>query len=224
MPVILVGAGKLATEILEEFTVKHAFSVFKWGERNHINGRAIVVHAGSGREIDEVIAFCEETGSALVELATGSKLFERQFRFPVIVCPNTNVLMLKFMALIANSGRYFNNHQIKIVESHQAEKNSVPGTAVKLAELMDISANEIQSVRDPIEQLEQLHIPPENLARHAYHRILIEDGGTSLTFETKVFGRAPYAEGLSKIISAVETNKLENRRYDIIEFVQNGWI
>lgn len=224
MNVILVGTGKLASEILEAFTAKQTFAVIKWQNRNPLDGAAIVVHAGSGRELDDVIAFCEKTGSTLIELATGSALLKQEAGFPVVVCPNTNVLMLKFMAMIANSGHYFKGLKMKMIESHQAEKSSIPGTAVSLAASLGIPATEIQSVRDPVEQTECLHIPAECLARHAYHKILIEDDATSLVLETKVFGKAPYAEGLAHIISAVNSNKLERRRYDIMEFVQNGWV
>jgi hypothetical protein len=39
-----------------------------------------------------------------------------------------------------------------------------------------------------------------------------------------VYGDAPYAEGVAKIIEAASGRELENRRYSIMEFVKNGWL
>ena len=69
-----------------------------------------------------------------------------------------------------------------------------------------------------------LQIPPEHLGRHAYHQVLIEDGACSVTLETRVYGDAPYAEGVAHIVAAVRERPLENRRYAIIEFIDNGWL
>jgi len=39
-----------------------------------------------------------------------------------------------------------------------------------------------------------------------------------------VFGRAPYAEGVAKIISAVRSNELESKRYSVMDFIEKGWL
>jgi 4-hydroxy-tetrahydrodipicolinate reductase len=122
------------------------------------------------------------------------------------------------------SGHHFKNYKVSITESHQAEKSSVPGTAVALAQSLGLPSEKILSIRDPREQTEALQIPPEYLSRHAYHRVEIEDHVGRIVLETKVFGPAPYAEGLAQIISAVRSNKLESRRYTIMEFIEHGWI
>jgi dihydrodipicolinate reductase len=159
-----------------------------------------------------------------MELATGSDMSGYSHNFPIVVCPNTNILMLKFMAMLASSGHYFKGYKLKIVESHQAGKTSVPGTAVNMAQSLHFPSEKIISIRDPIQQQELLKIETEHLARHAYHRIEIGDEGCSIAFETRVSNSAPYAEGVAKIISAVRSNTLENRLYDIMEFVENGWV
>ncbi|MFP3617023.1 dihydrodipicolinate reductase, partial [Paraburkholderia sp. SIMBA_050] len=43
-------------------------------DARRIDAQSIVVHAGSGRELPAAIAFCQATGSPLVELSTGSDL------------------------------------------------------------------------------------------------------------------------------------------------------
>ena len=45
-----------------------------------------------------------------------------------------------------------------------------------------------------------------------------------MTLETRVYGDAPYAEGVAHIVAAVRERPLENRRYAIIEFIDNGWL
>jgi 4-hydroxy-tetrahydrodipicolinate reductase len=228
MPVIVVGAGKLATELLDALAGASGAGVIAWAKSGanagEAEGSSIVVHAGSGRELDEVIAYCQRTGAVLVELATGSPLATADVDFPVVLCPNTNILMLKFMAMLARSGQQFKNYRIALVESHQAAKTSAPGTAVSMAKSLGLPSDQIVSIRDPAVQEEVLKIPPEHIARHAYHGIVISDDLTSITLETRVFGPAPYAAGLAQIIAAVRSNILERRRYDVVEFVENGWI
>lgn len=222
--VIVVGTGKLARELLSVLPSTSPCEVIAWADAAQSEGKSVVVHAGSGRELEDVITFCQKTGSTLVELATGSEIESREVGFPVVVCPNTNILMLKFMGMLAASGHHFKNYKVSVIESHQAEKSSVPGTAVALAQSLGLPSEKILSIRDPQAQREDLQIPPEYLSRHAYHRIEIEDHVGRIVLETKVFGPAPYAEGLAQILSAVRSNKLEGRRYNVMEFIENGWV
>jgi hypothetical protein len=224
MVVVVVGTGKLARELLSELPRESSTEVIPWCDAAKTEGSSIVVHAGSGRELEDVITYCQETGSTLVELATGSAIDGREVGFPVVVCPNTNILMLKFLAMLAANGHHFKNYQVRVIESHQAGKTSVPGTAVALAQSLGLPSEKIVSIRDPREQSEALQIPAEYLLRHAYHRVEIEDHVGSIALETRVFGPSPYAEGLAQIIAAIQSNKLERRRYSIMEFIENGWV
>jgi hypothetical protein len=79
-------------------------------------------------------------------------------------------------------------------------------------------------VRDADTQRTDLQIPEADLARHAYHQVLIQDGPCSLKLETRVYGEAPYAHGVAQIITAVTTHELENRVYSVMEFINNGWL
>lgn len=224
MQVLIVGSGKLATELLDQLSLGAPLKVCRWSNASTPEGRSVVVHAGSGRELDEVIAYCRKTNSTLVELATGSKLEMTLPTFPVVLCPNTNILMLKFMNMLAKSGKLFNGYHIEFSESHQAEKRSAPGTAIAIAQAFGLSAKDVISVRDPYEQQSALRIPTEHLSRHAVHAILIEDGACRISLETRVYGSSPYADGVAKIVSAVVSRQLESRVYAIDEFVENGWV
>ncbi|AOI88048.1 dihydrodipicolinate reductase [Burkholderia pseudomultivorans] len=225
MQVLVVGTGKLANELLAAHRLAPAtWRVMRWSDGSRLDMRSIVVHAGSGRELAAAIAFCRATASPLVELSTGSDLETGAHDFPVVVCPNTNILMLKFMSMLETSGALFRDCRISVTESHQAGKTSVPGTAVGIAASLGVPPEDIRSVRDPDVQRSELGIPDDQLGRHAYHRIRIEDGACSLQFESRVYGASPYAEGVSRIVEAVRQHDLDNRRYSIVEFIRNGWL
>ncbi|KRD26971.1 dihydrodipicolinate reductase [Acidovorax sp. Root267] len=224
MQVIVVGSGKLARELLGALPSGDAGEVVPWAAEGLPVEKSVVVHAGSGRELQAVSAFCASTQSPLVELSTGSALEHTTVGFPVILCPNTNLLMLKFMAMLERSGHLFRGYRIGLTESHQAQKSSVPGTAVSMAQALGLSPAEIRSVRDPEVQRGELQIPQEHLARHAYHQVLMEDGACSVKLETRVYGDAPYAAGVAHIVAVVRERPLENRRYSIMEFIDNAWL
>lgn len=142
----------------------------------------------------------------------------------MVLCPNTNILMLKFMNMLARSGKLFNGYHVEVTESHQAEKRSAPGTAIAIAQSLGLSANDVTSVLDPREQLAALGIPPEHLSRHAMHTILIRDAACRISLETRVYGASTYADGVAKIVSAVASHQLESRTYAIDELVEHGWV
>lgn len=226
MQVFIAGTGKLATELLDALTAHGGYTVSPWPGEAAAEGRAIVVHAGSGREIDGISRFCQRTQSVLVELATGSSLEAAgaQAGFPIVLCPNTNILMLKFMCMLERSGSLFKGSQIRVTESHQASKTSVPGTAVAMAHALGVPPSDILSVRDPARQEQDLGIPPAHLGRHAFHRIEIQDGPCAISMETRVYGDSPYASGVDQIIRAIQQRELEKRLYSINAFIENGWV
>lgn len=224
MQIIIIGTGKLATELLRSLKVDNGGQVVPWQDRSPGMEKCVVVHAGSGRELGAATAYCAGTQSPLIELATGSALESAQHNFPVVVCPNTNILMLKFMGMLAKSGHLFHNYDIQLTESHQANKSSVPGTAVNMARSLGLPDSAIHSVRQASAQRDALQIPQEHLARHAFHRILIQDGDCSLQFETRVYGDSAYADGVARIVAAVRAHALENRSYSVMELVDRGWL
>ena len=159
MDVIIVGTGKLASELLNALGDGGAYKIMSWASRGESAGRSIVVHAGSGRELKDVIAYCRATHSPLVELATGSAIAGGFPEFPVVLCPNTNILMLKFMSMLARSGEAFSGYRITLTESHQAGKTSLPGTAVSMAHALGLKTSDVLSVLDP--KTQKFHLVEE---------------------------------------------------------------
>lgn len=224
LPIVVVGTGKLARELLAELPGLLHVPIHAWQDfpQDHA---ALVVHAGSGRELAGLIPYCQRSHSPLVELSTGTEL-ERHHptTFPLIVCPNTNILMLKFMNMISTSGHLFKPYPVTVTESHQASKTSTPGTAIAIAKSLGVSESAITSIRNPEVQTQALGIEANALGRHAYHRIEIGNPPARIVLETRITGDAPYAAGVAEIIAAVRSRALDNRRYQINEFIEEGWL
>ena len=220
--ILIAGRGTLARELLAGLGPQG--SAWREGTSNHDPAPRVVVHAGSGRELAALVAFCHASALPLVELSTGTAIHEVAPDMTVVVCPNANLLMLKFMTLLERSGGWFHGGRIRLVESHQAGKTSVPGTAVAMAQALGLDPARIESVRDPAVQTQSLGIAAEDLRRHAFHRIEIEDGPCTLMLETRVRGDDPYVDGVRRIATVAATRSLEPRTYRVTEFIENGWL
>ena len=218
--ILIVGRGKLARELLQGLKGPNISRVASWDERNSLEGeRCMIVHAGSGRELDEVVEHCARTGSVLLDLSTAGTPLPSAPAFPIVVCPNVNMQMLSFMAMIKQSARFFQGQDIRIVESHQASKSSKPGTAVHLADSLGIPESAIHSERNPQVQHEVFGIPSSFLDRHAYHEILIRNPEVKIRLETRVLGKSAYASGLAKVIAVVSRSELTPGIHDIVDLV-----
>lgn len=157
-----------------------------------------------------------------MELTTGSELEGGRHDFPSVICPNTNILMLKCMAMLAQSGHLFSGYDIRLTESHQSQKTSIPGTALDMAQSLGVPAAEVVSIRSRDFQARSLNIPAEHMERHACHQVMIEDGVCSIKLETRIYGASPYVDGVVKIVHDIEAHTLEDRCYNVAEFVQSG--
>ena len=220
MKILVVGSGKLANAIFNAKLVFPNCEVQRWHESlTELSEKTIVIHKGSGRELNACLDFCEKTDSVFIELSTGLHTETLNPNFTLIICPNTSILMLKMLHLFQSYGYHFQHDQITLVESHQSTKTSIPGTAYSIANSLKFPVANITSVRDPLIQQTRLNIPPEYLNKHAYHKISIQDGMDQLSIETKVLGHESYANGVKKIIDVVLLHPLEKRKYSVIEFI-----
>lgn len=218
--IIIVGHGKLATELLHGLGGPAISRVVPWsGRETFRDDRCMVVHAGSGRELCDVIEFCSATGSILLDLSTGDSRLPATVTFPAVICPNVNMQMLSFMAMIKQAAGYFQGQDIEITESHQASKTTKPGTAVHLAKSLGVPEGRIQSLRDPKVQHEVLGIPSPFLDRHAYHEIVIKDPEVAIRLETRVLGKSAYASGLARVVEIVSRSNLGPGYHDIVDLL-----
>jgi 4-hydroxy-tetrahydrodipicolinate reductase len=225
MKILIVGSGKLANALLEADFSSQPVERIKWDEAVlPINEYVVVVHAGSGRQLKECLDFCGRTKSPLIELSTGLGTEKIKPDFPLIICPNTSILLLKTLHALKSIALYFQNNIITITESHQSSKTSESATAHAFAKILNVPAGNIISIRDPEIQIRGLGIPEEYLNKLAFHRIQIVDGNDTVTIETKVLGHYSYAEGVRKIINAVIKHDFENRVHTVLDLIEANWL
>jgi len=225
MRIFVVGSGKLANAILTSDLLVQSYEIVKWeSQYQALNEKAIIVHAGSGRQLKECFEFCDRTKTVFIELSTGLETETMKSDFPLIISPNTSILVLKILNMIKVNGRYFENYEISITESHQSTKKTEPGTAYSFANSLKFPLDKIISIRDLGIQQNTIGIPKEYIDKHAYHKIVIKDGSDEVTIETKVLGHDSYANGVNMIIETVLKNSLENKRYTILDLIDNDML
>jgi len=225
MKIFIVGSGKLANAIVYSKLSFQSCEIAKWESKNEFSQeKSIIIHAGSGRQLQECVEFCTRTKSVFIELSTGLETENMEPDFPLIICPNTSLLVLKTLTLLKLNGKLFKNYEISITESHQSTKKTEPGTAYSFAKSLHFPIKEIVSVRKPEIQLHEIGIPQEFIEKHAYHKIVIKDGTDELTIETKVFGHDSYAIGVKKITESVLHNNFENKKYSIFDLINNNML
>jgi hypothetical protein len=106
MRIYIVGSGKLANAILTSEGFRESSQILRWlPEYVRSKERAVVVHAGSGRELKMCMEFCRKTGSVLIELSTGLETETLEPDFPLVVCPNTSILVLRVLSMLKSMGK-----------------------------------------------------------------------------------------------------------------------
>jgi dihydrodipicolinate reductase len=220
MKIFIVGSGKLASSILSSNLLMESYDILKWDvQYQSLNEKTIVVHAGSGRQLAECMGFCSRTKSIFIELSTGLETEKLSPDFPLVVCPNTSILVLKALNMVKANAKQFENYDITITESHQSTKKTEPGTAIAFANVLNYPVDKIISIRDSKIQQSEIGIPVEYLDKHAYHRIVIKDGDDEIAIETKVLGHKSYAKGVKEIVKAAIKSSLENKRYMVWDII-----
>ncbi|KAK7275301.1 hypothetical protein RIF29_16413 [Crotalaria pallida] len=126
----------------------------------------------------------------------------------------------------------FSGYSLQVLESHQASKADVSGTAkavISCFNKLGVSFNmdEIQLIRDPKEQLEMVGVPEEHLSGHAFHMYHLQspDGTVSFEFQHNVCGRSIYAEGTvdAALFLAKKIESKDHKRiYNMIDVLREG--
>ncbi|WP_437918909.1 hypothetical protein [Sphingobacterium sp. LRF_L2] len=223
MNIYVVGSGKLATAILTASIEISDSPIRAWKGTPNTLEKSVLIHAGSGRQLQECRNFCQKTQSIFIELATGLETAFWEVDFPMIICPNTSILLLKTLHMLKENGWKFANCDIELTESHQSSKSTEPGTAYKIADYVGVPHTKIVSIRDTKIQEEELRIPKAYLHKHAYHKLTIKDGSDEITLSIKVLGHDSYVSGVKKIVQAcLAADSLENRSYDVLELADMG--
>lgn len=153
-----------------------------------------------------------------------------------VIAPQMGKQVVAFQAAMAIMAEQFpgafSGYKLKVLESHQSTKVDTSGTAKaiigsfqKLGLAFDME--EIEMVRDPKRQIEEMKVPEAHLNGHAYHtyQVVSPDGMVIFEFQHNVCGRSIYAEGtvdavlfLAKKIRERSDKKL----YNMIDVLREG--
>lgn len=215
---IVVGNGKLADVIKEEFSSYSAIPVKSYKTGLTANNESVFLHIGSGRQYSESLERAMESGASYIQAATEKDInmeAPEDNRIRYINAPNLDLNIIKLFYWLETAGDLFAGEPISVTESHQKEKSSLPGTAVKFCEKLNVPPESLVSIRDP-EKQKALQI--QNLNHHAFHRILIGDENSKIVIETKIEGADSYAKGVAGIIKALSS--LEKGNYEIDDLVK----
>jgi 4-hydroxy-tetrahydrodipicolinate reductase len=223
MNVVIAGSGKLAKNILESKDLQLQYTLQPWDNFDR-SQNAVIIHVGSGRQLDDITEYCSSNQSLLIQLSTGLEIKKYDKTFPVIICPNISILVVKFMYMLEKFGKYFQDYEIQLVESHQSQKRSVPGTALHFADSLKVDHEKIITIRDKNKQQEELNIPDAFIDSHAYHEIKIKDNNAELILKTKVYGHDGYSKGVEKLLKAISEKTFENKIYNIIDLIDMGYL
>ena len=139
--VIIIGNGKLAQSLFSNFKNYSAITLKKYKSDIHSNSSSIFVHLGSGRQYKESINMALNSGASYIQAAT-----EKEFKMlppsgnniKFIEAPNLDLKIIKLFHWIKGIASFFKDEPMSIIESHQKEKKSKPGTALKFCEYLNI--------------------------------------------------------------------------------------
>jgi 4-hydroxy-tetrahydrodipicolinate reductase len=125
---------------------------------------------------------------------------------PAVIAPNMAKQIVGFQAMMeyaANSFTdLFKGYTLEVIESHQNGKADTSGTAKEMVGYFnklgpEFSVNEIQMIRDPKIQEQELKIPKEHLTGHGWHTYTLKskDGSALFEFKHNINGRDIYVNG-----------------------------
>lgn len=221
MQIVLVGSGKMAMEVgvlcrAREILCIHGMEFVKEHAQSRRIHPLIAMHFGSGRELEELVQFCE---TLKVPLIQGSTKVEVPIGRDVIIinAPNLSLPMMRFLSAFPDFANSISPGMTpSIVESHQSTKADTSGTARAIVKVLGTTNSAITSIRDTGTQL-ALGVPEEHLDGHAYHDFIFTGQGVEIKVSTKIRGRQTYAEGAVALAQALadQPKALQNGLYEL---------
>lgn len=173
----------------------------------------IIIDCSKGAIADHARLFCD-VGIDFVMLSTGEGVNEVKDIVDgagdMICVQDVNMssaLMTLYGSIFTEARKNVNGlkgYTFHIVESHQASKSDISGTAKRLSRALQNMgaipnpqfAHDIESIRDPEVQEKVFDVPKGFLDAHAYHTVtLVDQDNNVLYFGSKVHGRSVYARG-----------------------------
>ncbi|MDO8752218.1 MAG: dihydrodipicolinate reductase C-terminal domain-containing protein [Candidatus Wolfebacteria bacterium] len=211
MGILLAGHGEMARALRKECVLREVeVRQFDAGDPSPYVGGTVAVHFGSGRELPALLELCSTYQIPLIQGSTRQTL-PRPVGTVVVDAPNLALPVVKLLGVLPALRDAFlpfsrfplEGMEACIVESHQSAKDPSPsGTAVRIAEYLGLSEEDIRPIRDAETQL-ALGVSEEHLLGHAYHWIIFTYHGVTVQVKVSVHGRSPYAKGALVVASAL---------------------
>ncbi|XP_021887903.1 4-hydroxy-tetrahydrodipicolinate reductase 2, chloroplastic-like [Carica papaya] len=153
-----------------------------------------------------------------------------------VISPQMGKQVVAFLAAMEIMAKQFpgafSGYSLKVMESHQAGKLDISGTAkavISCFQKLGVSfdMNHVQLIRDAKQQIEMVGVPEEHLAGHAFHlyHLTSPDETVSFEFQHNVCGRSIYAEGTVDAILFLAKKvrlKADKRIYNMIDVLREG--
>lgn len=215
---VIVGNGKLAEAIEKNFLKYSNIPVIKYTTDIEADRNTVFIHIGSGRQYKESLEYAITKGASYIQAATEKDIrmdAPKEINIKYISAENLDIKIIKLFYWLKLGRELFKNEHISIVESHQKDKESLPGTALKICEYLNIPKESLVSVRD---HETQKILKINNLDHHAYHKIVIGDDDSSISIETKIDGAISYVKGLVQIMDSIP--KLNCGYYEVDDLIK----
>jgi len=217
---LIVGNGKFAQAFIQQ-KIDPTIVCTPWQERaDEPTQNTTVLHTGSGREMEQVVAYCNRFHLPFIQSATVEIPSFKSIQFPWIEAPNLSLLIVKFLYMLKKMGKLFEPFAKSLLESHQSAKTSPAKTAQEIQQSLDIAS--FTSIRSTDYQEKELSIPKKHLSGHAVHKIDIESLGVKLEMKIEAFGRESYIEGAFSLIDMAKN--LSYGKVTLSDLIDQGLI
>ncbi|WP_457552451.1 dihydrodipicolinate reductase [Desulfobacula sp.] len=125
---------------------------------------------------------------------------------PAVIAPNMAKQIVGFQAMMEYAANtfpgLFEGYTLEVIESHQKGKADTSGTAKAMVSYfnklgLNFDVNDIQMVRDPVQQEKVWKIPKKHLTGHGWHTYTLraKDGSALFEFKHNINGRDIYVNG-----------------------------
>lgn len=156
----------------------------------------------------------------------------KQASTPAVIAPNMAKQIVGFQAMMEYAAKTFPNlfhgYTLEVIESHQNGKADTSGTAKAMVGYFnklgpDFDVNDIEMIRDPKIQEQELKIPKKYLTGHGWHTYTLkaEDGSAMFEFKHNVNGRDIYVNGtfdaVMFLVQKLEESDSTKKLYTMID-------
>ncbi len=156
---------------------------------------------------------------------------------PAVIAPNMAKQIVGLQAMLEYGANtfpgLFKGFSLKVTESHQQGKADTSGTAKALVACFNqlgtnFEISNIEKIRDPKIQKENLGIPEEFIGGHGWHTYTLEAPDGSALFELKhnINGRQIYASGTFDAVvflkTKIDANDVEQKLFTMIDVLTAG--